>query len=199
MAENIHPEHGRFLKRTEKEALLKQRGTVCWLYGLSGSGKSTIANEVERQLYEEGRVSVILDGDNLRAGLNKNLGFTDEDRFENVRRTAEVAKIFAQQGLVTLVSVITPRRQLRELARELLGGDFFEVYVKADFETCQRRDPKGLYKAVADGKVKNFTGKDSLFEEPESPNLILDTETNSVAENVKLLLQILRDRSRLER
>ena len=121
---NIHPETGRFLSRAEKEALLRQRGIVLWLYGLSGSGKSTIANLVERSLHEEGRFTAILDGDNLRAGLNSNLGFSDDDRAENVRRVAETAKILAGLGVVVIVSVITPRRELRALASRIIGSDF---------------------------------------------------------------------------
>ncbi|MFZ9920661.1 MAG: adenylyl-sulfate kinase, partial [Terrimicrobiaceae bacterium] len=133
---NIHPETGRFLGRAEKEALLGQRGVVLWLYGLSGSGKSTIANAVERALHAEGRFTAILDGDNLRTGLNSNLGFSDEDRAENVRRVAETAKLLASLGVIVLVSVITPRRELRALASRIVGPDFHEVYVRAAFETC---------------------------------------------------------------
>jgi adenylylsulfate kinase len=196
-AENIHPEFHRFLKREDKEQLLGQRGVVLWMYGLSGSGKSTIANAVERRLFEEGRFTVILDGDNLRSGLNGNLGFSDEDRRENVRRNAEVAKLFARQGVITLVSVITPRRALRDLAREVVGGDFVEVHVKADFETCARRDPKGLYAKAQRGEVKQFTGKDSGFEEPEKAEVVLDTEAHSVEESAEQLLEFLRSRSPL--
>jgi len=198
-AENIHPEFHRFLTREDKEQLLGQRGVVLWMYGLSGSGKSTIANAVERRLFEEGRFTVILDGDNLRSGLNGNLGFSDEDRSENVRRNAEVAKLFAQQGVLTLVSVITPRRALRDLAREVVGEDFVEVYVKADFATCARRDPKGLYAKAERGEVKQFTGKDSGFEEPEKAEVVLDTEVHSVEESAALLLEYLASRvGRLE-
>lgn len=182
--ENIHPEFGRFLKREEKETLLGQKGVVYWLYGLSGSGKSTIANAMERRLHEAGRMTVILDGDNLRTGVNNNLSFTDEDRLENVRRASEVAKIFSSQGIITFVSVITPKAKLREMAREIVGEDFKEVYVHASFETTAQRDVKGLYAKAAKGEVKNFTGKDSGFEPPESPELLLDTENNSLEECV---------------
>lgn len=196
-AENIHPEFHRFLKREDKEQLLGQRGVVLWMYGLSGSGKSTIANAVERRLFEEGRFTVILDGDNLRSGLNGNLGFSDEDRRENVRRNAEVAKLFARQGVITLVSVITPRRALRDLAREVVGEDFVEVHVKANFETCARRDPKGLYAKAQRGEVTQFTGKDSGFEEPEKAEVVLDTEARSVEESAARLMEFLRSRSPL--
>jgi adenylylsulfate kinase len=177
---NIHPETRRFLDRAAKEDLLRQKGVVLWLYGLSGSGKSTIANEVERVLHGEGRMTVILDGDNLRTGLNSNLGFSDEDRTENVRRVAETAKLLAGQGIIVLVSVITPLRRQRAAAREIIGPDFHEIYVKADFDTCAERDPKGLYAKAKEGKIGQFTGKDSGFEEPEDPALLLDTQARSI-------------------
>ena len=177
---NIHPETRRFLERAAKEELLRQKGVVLWLYGLSGSGKSTIVNEVERDLHSDGRMTVILDGDNLRTGLNSNLGFSDEDRTENVRRVAETAKLLASQGIIVFVSVITPLRRHRAAAREIIGPDFHEVYVKADFKTCAERDPKGLYAKAKEGKIGQFTGKDSGFEEPENPALVLDTQARSV-------------------
>jgi adenylylsulfate kinase len=178
---NIHPETRRFLDRAAKEELLRQKGVVLWLYGLSGSGKSTIANEVERVLHGDGRMTVILDGDNLRTGLNSNLGFSDEDRTENVRRVAETAKLLAGQGIIVFVSVITPLRRHRAAAREIVGAsDFHEIYVKADFNTCAERDPKGLYAKAKEGKIGQFTGKDSGFEEPENPALVLDTQARSV-------------------
>ena len=191
MAENIHPDFDRFVSREEKELCLGQKGSVLWLYGMSGSGKSTIATQVERQLCSQGRFSVVLDGDNLRSGLNSDLGFTDEARHENVRRTAEVAKLFASQGVITLISVITPLRKFREMAREVIGEDFHEIYIKADYETCAQRDPKGLYAKVAAGKVANFTGKDSGFEEPENAELILDTQTHSPEESATKILALL--------
>jgi adenylylsulfate kinase len=177
---NIHPETRRFLDRAAKEELLRQKGVVLWLYGLSGSGKSTIVNEVERVLHGDGRMTVILDGDNLRTGLNRNLGFSDEDRTENVRRVAETAKLLAGQGILVFVSVITPLRRHRAAAKEIIGPDFHEIYVKADFETCAERDPKGLYAKAKEGKIGQFTGKDSGFEEPENPALVLDTQARSV-------------------
>ena len=195
MQANIHTEFHRFLERGDKERLLGQRGGVFWLYGLSGAGKSTVANAAERVLNEEGRFTVILDGDNLRAGLNANLGFSDDDRRENVRRNAEVAKLFASQGVITIVSVITPRRELRTLAREIIGEDFAEVFVKADFETCAERDPKGLYAKVAAGEVKQFTGRDSGFEEPENAELVIDTTDISITEAARPLLDLIRDRT----
>ncbi len=180
--DNIHPIFDRVLGRSEKEARLKQRARVIWLYGLSGSGKSTLAVALERRLFAEGFTTHLLDGDNVRSGLNRGLGFSDADRVENIRRVAEVAKLFAQAGVVTICSFITPLRALRESAREIVGAeDFFDVYVKASFETCARRDPKGLYAKAGAGGVKQFTGKDSAFEEPVAGgvSLVIDTEAES--------------------
>lgn len=195
--ENIHPQFHRFVPPAAKERLLGQRGVVAWMVGLSGAGKSTIAAAVERALHDEGRFTVILDGDNLRGGLNRNLGFTDEDRRENVRRTAEVARLFAGQGVVTLVSLITPREEFRALAREVVGPAYAEVYVRAPFALCAQRDPKGLYAKAAAGGIANFTGRDSGFEEPAAPNLVLDTEAASVEECAARLVAFLRERMRL--
>lgn len=189
---NIHTEFHRFLGRSDKETLLGQRGIVVWLCGLSGSGKSTIANAAERVLHQQGRLTTILDGDNLRSGLNSNLGFSDEDRLENIRRFSEVAKLFVSQGIVTFVSAITPRGELRDMARGILGEDMFEVYVKASFEACEQRDVKGLYAKAARGEIANFTGRDSSFEPPQNPDLILDTEALSVEDAAFELLEALR-------
>ncbi|MFP6864689.1 MAG: adenylyl-sulfate kinase [Roseibacillus sp.] len=195
-SENIHTEFHRFLERKDKERLLQQKGVVVWLYGLSGSGKSTIANIAERRLHEAGRFTSILDGDNLRAGLNSNLGFSDEDRAENIRRNSEVAKLFASQGIITFVSVITPRRELRALARKTMGEDFIEVFVKADYASCAKRDPKGLYAKAQAGKLKQFTGKDSGFEEPEGEaELVLDTDALSAEESAQQLLDFIQART----
>ena len=186
---NIHPEFSRQLAREDKEKLLGQKGAVVWLYGMSGSGKSTIANAAEKVLHQQGRMTTILDGDNLRTGLNQHLGFSDDDRRENIRRVAHVAKIFAQQGIVTLVSVITPRQELRDLARDIIGSDYYEVFVKASYDLCEKRDVKGLYAKAATGEIENFTGKDSQFEEPTRPDLIIDTEGQEVADSVTILLE----------
>lgn len=194
MQENIHTEFHRFLTTADKERLLGQGGGVFWLVGLSGSGKSTIANAVERTLHEAGRFTMILDGDNLRSGLNSNLGFTDDDRRENIRRTAEVAKLFASAGVVTFVSLITPRAEFREMARGIVGESFHEVYVRASFEACAERDPKGLYRKAAGGGVANFTGKDSSFEEPTAADLVLDTLEADASECAKKLLEFVQER-----
>jgi adenylylsulfate kinase len=181
-ADNIHPIFDRVLGRSEKEMRLKQRARVIWLYGLSGSGKSTLAVALEKRLFAEGFTTQLLDGDNIRTGLNRGLGFAEADRAENIRRVAEVAKLFVQAGVVTICSFITPLNALRQSAREIIGAeDFFDVYVKASFETCARRDPKGLYAKAGAGGVKQFTGKDSAFEEPavDSVSLVIDTEAES--------------------
>lgn len=191
---NIHTEFHRFLNRHDKEAILRQRGIVVWLCGLSGSGKSTIANAAERVLHQQGRFTTILDGDNLRSGLNSNLGFTDEDRLENIRRISEVAKIFVSQGIITFVSAITPRGELRDLARGVLGNDLFEVYVKASYEACEKRDVKGLYAKAARGEIEHFTGKDGSFEPPQNADLVLNTETTSIEDATFELLEAIRER-----
>lgn len=181
-ADNLHPIFDRVVGRSEKERLLKQKACVVWLYGLSGSGKSTLATALEHRLAREGRLTQLLDGDNVRTGLNKNLGFSDADRDENIRRVAEVAKLFASAGVVTLCSFITPSRQQRASARAIIGAaDFLEVYVHASFETCAARDPKGLYAKAKAGGVKQFTGKDSGFEPPASEDgaITIDTEKAS--------------------
>lgn len=194
MQQNIHTEFYRFLQREDKERKLGQRGIVVWMCGLSGSGKSTLANAAERILFQQGRTSVILDGDNIRTGLNGNLSFSDDDRLENVRRIAEVAKLFADQGIITFVSAITPRGELRDVARGILGEDFYEVYVNASYDACAKRDVKGLYAKASRGELEHFTGKDSAFEEPMEPDLVLLTEENDLEECVDALLQAIRER-----
>ena len=188
---NIHPEFQRQVPRSEKEELLGQQGQVLWLYGLSGSGKSTIANALERHLHDLGRFVIMLDGDNLRSGLNSNLGFTDEDRCENVRRVAELAKATVHTGAIVIVSVITPREEFRKSARKIIGDDdLLEIYVKASFETCRQRDVKGLYDKAGAGKIANFTGQASSFEEPEQADVILNTEQNSLKSCLEQLLAV---------
>lgn len=186
--ENIHPEYERQVAPEDKARLLGQQGAVLWLCGLSGSGKSTLGNALERRLHEQGRFVVMLDGDNLRSGLNSNLGFTDEDRDENIRRAAELAKLLSRNGVIVIVTLITPREKFRAQAREILCEDNLgEVYVKASFDACRQRDVKGLYAKQAAGGIKHFTGAGSNFEEPEQADLVIDTETCSVAEGVQRL------------
>lgn len=164
--------HPNKVSKEDRIKVLGQKGLVVWFTGLSGSGKSTIAVEVEKKLMDAGRAAYLLDGDNIRCGINSDLGFTDEDRNENIRRISEIAALFQDAGMITLVSFISPFRAMREFARQRAGeGNFIEVYVSTDFETCQKRDPKGLYQK----KIKNFTGKDSVYEKPEHPELTIDT------------------------
>jgi adenylylsulfate kinase len=192
---NIHPEFHRFLKRHDKENLLRQKGLAIWMCGLSGSGKSTIANAAERVLFQQGHFTIILDGDNLRTGLNSNLGFSDEDRLENIRRIAELTKVLVDNGVIVFVSAITPRGELRDLARGVVGEqNLFEVYVKASYETCEKRDVKGLYAKAARGEIAHFTGKDGSFEPPHSPDLTLETETGSIEESAIELVEAIRNR-----
>ncbi len=188
MVDNIKWHSGEIDKAAREEDL-GQQGMVLWFTGLSGSGKSTIAVEVEKELYRRGRASYRLDGDNLRFGLNKDLGFTAADREENIRRIGEVAALFADAGLITLASFISPYRSGREAAREAAGVENFkEIYVKASVEACAERDPKGLYAKAKKGEIENFTGISAPYEEPENPDLIVDTEKLSLEESVELVL-----------
>jgi adenylylsulfate kinase len=184
--------HGGHIGRPEREALLGQRGATVWLTGLSGSGKSTIAVAVEAALVKRGRLAYVLDGDNVRHGLNKNLGFSPADRTENIRRIAEVAKLFTDCGVLAFTSFISPYRADRAAARALFApGDFIEVYVAADVSTCEGRDPKGLYKQARAGKIPEFTGISAPYEEPEAPELVLDTARQSPEESVNALIAYL--------
>lgn len=186
---NIHPISNSLLKSKDKETLLGQKGNVFWMYGLSGSGKSTLAIQVERDLHKSNIHSIILDGDNLRSTLNKDLGFTDADREENLRRACVVARMLAVNGLVVIASFITPRRKFRGSAREIIGEEFFnEVFVKASYQKCQERDVKGLYAKAEKGEINQFTGRGSEFEEPIAPWLIIETELETPEASAKKLL-----------
>jgi adenylylsulfate kinase len=186
--EHIHPIFDRLLQTETKEKLLKQRGKVVWLIGLSGSGKSTIAQHLEARLYDEGFLTQVLDGDNIRAGLNNNLTFSDADRIENIRRIAEVAKLFADCGVVTLASFITPTEDIRQMAKKIIGEDkYIEVYVSTSLEACEDRDVKGLYDKARKGIIKNFTGIDSVFETPQNASVVIPTEGMTVESSVQLL------------
>uniref|UniRef100_A0A061RXC0 Adenylyl-sulfate kinase n=1 Tax=Tetraselmis sp. GSL018 TaxID=582737 RepID=A0A061RXC0_9CHLO len=169
--------HESMVTRDDKEKLLKQKGCVLWFTGLSGSGKSTVACTLEHTLNKLGKFTINLDGDNIRHGLNKNLGFTPEDREENIRRIGEVAKLFAENGTLTLVSFISPYRADRDKVRaRLAADDFIEVYMKIPIEVCESRDPKGLYKAARAGKIKGFTGIDDPYEEPLNPEITVEVK-----------------------
>ena len=197
MADHIHPIFDSMLSRQDKESLLEQRGMVIWMTGLSGSGKSTLARGLESKLYQTGVLTKLLDGDNLRSGLNGDLGFSEMDRTENIRRVAEVAKLFANAGLVTICSFVSPTNEIREQARTIIGQeDFFEVYVNASFDTCAKRDVKGLYEKALKGEIKNFTGLDAPFEAPEKPFLELDTDGLTETESVNILFDKIIDKIR---
>jgi bifunctional enzyme CysN/CysC len=182
--------------KTARIQMNGHRPAILWFTGLSGSGKSTIANIVERELHAQGVHTYMLDGDNVRHGLNRDLGFTDADRVENIRRVGEVAKLFVDAGAVVLCSFISPFRAERRMVRELVeAGEFIEIFVDTPLEECRRRDPKGLYARAAEGKIKNFTGIDSPYEEPESPEIVVNTSGNTTAEAAaRRILETLRDR-----
>lgn len=175
--------------RKRKEKFLKQKARVIWMSGLSGAGKTTLAVGLERELFKKGFLAQVIDGDNIRHGLNKNLTFTNEDRKENLRRIAELSKLFVNCGVITINSFITPTIETRQMAREIIGEeDFIEVYINSPFEVCEMRDVKGLYKQARDGQLKNFTGIDSLYESPLHPDIEIHTDQLSVEECVKQLL-----------
>ena len=182
----------RMLGREDKEALLGQRGVMVWFTGLSGSGKSTIAIALERELHKRGLLCRILDGDNIRSGINNNLGFSPEDRVENIRRIAEVGKLFVDTGVITIAAFISPNNELREMASAIIGkADFLEVYVSTPLAECERRDVKGLYAKARKGEIKEFTGVSAPFEAPERPDLSLDTSVLSVEQSVSRLLELI--------
>ena len=189
---NIYPISDRMLGREDKEALLGQRGVMVWFTGLSGSGKSTIAIALERELHKRGLLCRILDGDNIRSGINNNLGFSPEDRVENIRRIAEVGKLFVDTGVITIAAFISPNNELREMASAIIGkADFLEVYVSTPLAECERRDVKGLYAKARKGEIKEFTGVSAPFESPERPDLSLDTSVLSVEQSVSRLLELI--------
>ncbi|QWG00728.1 adenylyl-sulfate kinase [Flammeovirga yaeyamensis] len=189
-SENIHPIFNSLLSREKKEGLLKQNGVVLWMTGLSGSGKSTLARALEFALHDLGYKTMLLDGDNLRTGVNSNLGFSEEDRMENVRRSAEVSKLFASAGLVTICSLISPTEEIRAIARDIIGEeDFKQVHIDCPFEVCAERDVKGLYKKALAGEIKNFTGLDSPFDIPKDPFVRIPTHEQSLEDSLKQLLE----------
>ena len=189
---HIYPIFDRMLTRRDKEALLGQRGVMVWFTGLSGSGKSTVAIGVERELQRRGLLCRILDGDNIRSGINNNLGFSEADRVENIRRIAEVGKLFVDTGIITLAAFISPNNALRRMAADIIGAeDFLEVYVSTPLEVCERRDVKGLYAKARRGEIKEFTGVSASFEAPEHPALSLDTSSLTVEESVEKVLELI--------
>lgn len=189
---HIYPIFDRMLSRSNKEELLKQHSVMIWFTGLSGSGKSTIAIALERELQKRGLLCRILDGDNIRSGINNNLGFSAEDRIENIRRIAEIGKLFVDTGIITIAAFISPNNDIREMAANIIGKeDFMEIYVSTPIEECERRDVKGLYAKARKGEIKNFTGISAPFEAPQHPALSLDTSKLSVEESVNKLLELI--------
>ena len=193
-ATNIKWHHGKITKE-DRVKLLNQKGTTIWLTGLSGSGKSTIAVELEHALIENRHQAYILDGDNIRHGLNKNLGFSPEDRTENIRRIGEVAKLFTEANIITIAAFVSPYREDRDNVRKLLGhGEFVEIYVNCSLEVCETRDTKGLYKKARAGEVKDFTGISAPYEEPLNPELKIDSSKLSVEESTREILNYLEEK-----
>ncbi|TDI64430.1 MAG: adenylyl-sulfate kinase [Bacteroidetes bacterium] len=197
--EHIYPIFDTLLKREQKEKLNQQRAVVIWMVGLSGSGKSTLARSLENNLFEMGHLTKLLDGDNLRSGINSNLGFTDEDRTENIRRAAEVSKLFADCGIVTICSLISPTAAIRSMAREVIGEElFYEVFINCPLEVCEQRDVKGLYAKARKGEIKKFTGIDAPFENPIEPSLEIRTDLHSIEECQAQLLDEILPRIKLQ-
>lgn len=194
---NIFPIAHRMLQRADKERLLGQRGVMVWLTGLSGSGKSTIAIGVERELQRRGLLCRILDGDNIRCGINSNLGFSEADRRENIRRIAEVGKLFVDTGIITLAAFISPNKDMRAMAADIIGtGDFFEVFVSTPLDVCEQRDVKGLYARARKGEIKQFTGISAPFEVPDNPALTLNTAVLSLEQCVRQVMCLILDRQK---
>ena len=189
---NLFP-HKHFVSAELRKKLTNQKPILIWLSGISGSGKSTIANELEKKLYENNFLSYLLDGDNIRIGLNKDLGFTDDDRKENIRRISEVSRLMLDAGLIVITAFISPFKEERQLAKSLvLEENYFLVHVDCSVEKCEERDVKGLYKKARAGEIKNFTGIDSPYEVPENPNLTVNTEKESVDESVEKIFNAIK-------
>jgi len=189
---NIHPNFDQLISRADRERRLNQRSKVLWFTGLSGSGKSTLAIALEKLLFQQGYFSQVLDGDNVRSGINNNLSFSEEDRMENIRRIAEVSKLFVQGGIITLNCFISPTKAMREMAKQIIGeDDFIEIYINTQMAVCEQRDVKGLYSKARRGEIKNFTGIHEPFEVPESPAIIIDTHEKSIDSCTALLLEFI--------
>jgi adenylylsulfate kinase len=187
---NIHTTFERLLNRSAKEKLLNQRSRVIWMTGLSGAGKTTIAQHFELALNKMGYLTQVLDGDNIRSGINNNLGFSEEDRYENIRRISEVSKLLMDSGIICINSFISPTNEIRKMAKKIIGKEnFIEVFVDAPIEVCEQRDVKGLYEKARRGEIKNFTGIDSPFEIPEDADVVLHTDQISIDECVEVCLK----------
>ena len=194
---NIHSVFDKLLKRADKEGLLNQHSKVIWLTGLSGSGKTSIAVWLEQKLNENGYLTQVLDGDNVRTGINNNLAFTEEDRLENIRRISEVSKLFLNCGIITINSFVSPTEDVRDLAKKIIGeDDFLEVYINTSLEECEKRDVKGLYKKARKGEISNFTGISAPFEAPKNPALSIETEKNTIEQSGETLYHFVIDKIR---
>jgi len=187
--------HNATVTRERREKRNEHRGVVVWFTGLSGAGKSTIAHSVEEQLFQKGCLSYVFDGDNVRHGLCADLGFSVEDRTENIRRIGEMCKLFVDAGIVSLTAFISPLKSDREMVRNLLNDDFVEIYCRCPVEVCEQRDVKGLYKKARAGEIKDFTGISAPYEPPENPDLVIDTDQESLEQSVTQVIQLLRDRN----
>ncbi|MFY0605776.1 MAG: adenylyl-sulfate kinase [Cyclobacteriaceae bacterium] len=196
MTNNIIP-HQHAVTRKEREQLLGYKPLLIWFVGLSGSGKSTLASALEERLFSEGIKTYILDGDNIRSGLNRDLDFSDESRVENIRRISEVAKLFVDSGTVVLTAFITPFLEEREKVRKLVGSDYFEVFVSCPLEECEKRDVKGLYAKARRGEIKNFTGIDSPFEEPSNADIVIESHKISIETGVDMVYKVVKDKIRI--
>ena len=189
-SENIFPVFDKIISKEKKEKLLNQKGKVFWLTGLSGSGKTTIALQLEKELYKLGFLVQILDGDNIRAGINNNLSFSEADRAENIRRISEVSKLLLNCGVITINCFVSPTKKMRQNAKKIIGKEnYYEIFINADLETCEKRDVKGLYKKARSGEIKNFTGIDAEYEKPNNPNLEVDTTQLSIDQSIEIILK----------
>lgn len=198
MSENIRPVFDKMLSKQQKEKQLNQRAKCIWFTGLSGSGKSTLAIELEKKLFQLKYTTSLLDGDNVRHGINKDLGFSDNDRKENIRRIAEINKLFNSNGIITINTFVSPTNEIRAIAKDIIGKeDFILIYVKASMETCENRDVKGLYKKAREGAIKEFTGISSPFEEPADAHLVVDTTNESVENCLNLITDYILKQIRL--
>ena len=195
MAENIYPVFDRIYDRKVKEEILRQSAKVIWFTGLSGSGKTTLASNLEKELFFRRFFCQVLDGDNIRRGINNNLGFSSEDRLENIRRIAEVSKLLIQTGMITICSFISPANEIRNMARSIIGEkDFIEIFLSPPLEVCEKRDTKGLYKKARAGIIKDFTGISSPFEAPKNPDIVIDTSVTPIKDAVDMIFNAVIDR-----
>lgn len=185
---NLFSSKHELISREDKEKLLNQKGVCLWLTGLSGSGKTTVAKFVSKRFHKEGIITQVLDGDNIRIGINNNLSFSEEDRLENIRRTSEIGKLFVESGIVTICCLVSPTKKMREKAKSIIGAsDFYEIYIDTNLNECKKRDTKGLYEKAIRGEIKNFTGISAPYEKPVSPNLVVPTENISIEESSEIL------------